>query len=84
MLCFVIFDVMTGKDFQEMTSNVRSQMRNSNIELLRIIAMLIIVIHHFGNLGVFHLTDPSRNLLYAGNLSYQIIGTQLVCWGGVY
>lgn len=66
-----------------MTSNVRSQMRNSNIELLRIIAMLIIVIHHFGNLGVFHLTDPSRNLLYAGNLSYQIIGTQLVCWGGI-
>ena len=56
--------------------------RNSSVELLRIIAMGIIIIHHFGVHGVFHVLDQSQNILMVDNLSWQIIFTQIVSWGG--
>ena len=55
--------------------------RNSSVELLRIIAMGIIIIHHFGVHGVFHVLDQSQNILMVDNLSWQIIFTQIVSWG---
>lgn len=58
------------------------KMRNSSLELLRIIAMIIIIMHHFGIHGVFHLLDKSQNILIVDNLSWQIIFTQIVSWGG--
>lgn len=63
--------------------NVKSnKIRNSSIELLRIIAIIIIIIHHFGVHGIFHLLDKSQNILIVDNLSWQIIFTQIVSWGG--
>lgn len=63
--------------------NVKSnKVRNSSIELLRIIAMIIIIMHHFGVHGVFHVSDKSWNILIVDNISWQIIFTQIVSWGG--
>lgn len=63
--------------------NVKSnKIRNSSIELLRIIAIIIIIMHHFGVHGVFHVLDKSHNILIVDNLSWQIIFTQIVSWGG--
>lgn len=59
-----------------------SKIRNSSVELLRIIAMIIIIMHHFGVHGVFHVLDKSHNILIVDNLSWQIIFTQIVSWGG--
>lgn len=59
-----------------------SKVRNSSVELLRIIAMIIIIMHHFGVHGVFHVLDKSHNILIVDNLSWQIIFTQIVSWGG--
>lgn len=56
--------------------------RTSSIELLRIVAMLIIVIHHFCVHGVFHVLDSSKNVLLAEFLNWQMVFTQLVGWGG--
>lgn len=58
-------------------------LRNSALELLRIIAMFIIIIHHFGVHGI----DPyfgkylNENWTFH-NLPWQYIFTQIVCWGG--
>lgn len=60
----------------------QNKVRNSSIELLRIIAMIIIIMHHFGIHGVFHMLDKSYNILIVDNLSWQIIFTQIVSWGG--
>ncbi len=51
--------------------------RNSSIESLRIIAILIIITHHFGYHGVL-----KENILTVANLNWQIVFTQLVSWGG--
>lgn len=59
-----------------------NRIRNSSIELLRIIAMIIIIMHHFGIHGVFHILDKSQNILMVNNLSWQIVFTQIVSWGG--
>lgn len=60
----------------------RLHLRNSSIELLRIIAILIIIMHHFGVHGVFHVLDSSVNILTVDSFSWQMVFTQLVCWGG--
>lgn len=43
----------------------QNKVRNSSIELLRI----IIIMHHFGIHGVFHMLDKSYNILIVDNLS---------------
>lgn len=65
-----------------MGSEKSSEIRNSSIELLRIVAMIIIIMHHFGIHGVFHILGKSQNILIVDNLSWQIIFTQIVSWGG--
>lgn len=60
----------------------QNKVRNSSIELLRIITMIIIIMHHFGIHGVFHMLDKSYNILIVDNLSWQIIFTQIISWGG--
>lgn len=59
----------------------QNKVRNSSIELLRIIAMIIIIMHHFGIYGVFHMLDKSYNILIVDNLSWQLIFTQIISWG---
>ena len=44
--------------------------------------MIIIIMHHFGIHGVFHMLDKSYNILIVDNLSWQIIFTQIISWGG--
>ncbi len=44
--------------------------------------MLIIITHHFGVHGVFHVLEPAKNILGVDNLTWQLIFTQLVSWGG--
>ena len=56
--------------------------RNSSLELLRIVAIIIIIMHHFGVHGVFHFLDSSANIITAATFSWQMMFTQLVCWGG--
>ena len=41
----------------------RTRPRNSSLELLRIIAMLVIITHHFGVHGIFHILDPAKSKL---------------------
>ena len=52
--------------------------RNSSIELLRILAILIIISHHFSVHGVFHVLEKVPPMLIVDNLSWQIIFTQII------
>lgn len=57
--------------------------RNSALELLRIIAMFIIIIHHFGVHGINPYFEKLLNAnwtLY--DVPWQYIFTQFMCWGG--
>lgn len=54
--------------------------RNSSLEMLRIVAMLIIIVHHFGVHGIF--IGPLGTERTFGLFSWQVLFTQLVCWGG--
>lgn len=57
--------------------------RNSAIELLRIVAMLIIIVHHFSVHGLFHAMDRAVPGIVLNNIySYQILFTKFVDWGG--
>ena len=38
--------------------------------------------HHFGVHGVFHAIDPSAHVITSATFSWQMLFTQLVCWGG--
>lgn len=55
--------------------------RNSAIELLRIVAMLIIIADHFGVHGLFHFIDCAVHKIVLNNIySYQILFTKFVDW----
>ena len=56
--------------------------RSSNIELLRIVAMLIILVHHFCVHGILKVLDVSPFSLTVDNLTWQLVFVQLVGWGG--
>lgn len=57
--------------------------RNSAIELLRIVAMLIIIVNHFSVHGLFHVIDRAVPEIVLNNIySYQILFTKFVDWGG--
>lgn len=56
--------------------------RNSSLELLRIIAMLVIITHHFGVHGVFHVLEPAKSIFHVDMFSWQVAFTQLIDWGG--
>lgn len=58
--------------------------RNSAIELLRIIAMFIIIIHHFGVHGILHVLDNgiSKEIILNNMFAWQLHFTQIVAWGG--
>lgn len=57
--------------------------RNSAIELLRIVAMLIILANHFSVHGLFHGIDRAVPEIVLNNIySYQILFTKFVDWGG--
>lgn len=60
--------------------------RNSSIECLRIIAMLSIIICHFGVHGVFHITVDSvvPVEIFANNITYQQLITYPVSLGGTF
>lgn len=72
---WMVKDIMAQTDRQ-------TDRRNSSIELLRIIAILIIITHHFGYHGIFHSNDSVYNVLTVDNLSFQVMFTQVVSWGG--
>ena len=55
----------------------QNKKRESNVELLRIVAMLIIIVHHFCVHGIVRYYDGIST-----NISWQIVLTQLVGWGG--
>lgn len=73
---------MTGKPYTQTDRQTRRRPRNSSLELLRIVAILIIIVHHFGVHGVFHAADSSANILTLSTFSWQLFFTQLVSWGG--
>lgn len=61
------------------------KMRNSSIELLRIVSILMIITAHFGVHGVFHVleeSDKGMDLLTADSLNWQICFTQTIGWLG--
>ena len=61
----------------------QGKVRESNIELLRILAMLIIIVHHFGVHGVFN--NALTHVAYVPtveHLSWQYIITHICAWGG--
>ena len=47
--------------------------RSSNIELLRIVAMLIILVHHFCVHGILKVLDVSPFSLTVDNLTWQLV-----------
>ena len=44
--------------------------------------MLIIIAHHFGVHGVFHVLEPAKSIFHADMFSWQFAFTQLIDWGG--
>lgn len=57
-------------------------LRNSSVELLRIIAMLLIITHHFGFHGIFHESMMKSAYYTVDHLTWQFVLTQMLCWGG--
>ena len=62
-----MFYVMNRKSY----NNIYTNSRQSNIELLRIVAMLMIIAHHFSVHGNFDL----RNMLVGNNIWLQFLAT---------
>lgn len=40
--------------------------RSSNIEFLRIVAMLMILAHHYYMHGIIHFSQPDANIIWRG------------------
>lgn len=55
--------------------------RNSSIELLCIIAMFIIITHHFCVHGIFNVLGNTYSMT-VNNLSFQFVFSQLLMWIG--
>lgn len=44
--------------------------------------MLVIIAHHFGVHGIFHVSEPAKSIFHVDMFSWQFAFTQLVDWGG--
>lgn len=62
---------------------VTTHVRNSSIELLRIIAILTIIAHHFSFLGVFHSPLTQSLGLMEHIFSWQVMAVKLLDFEGV-
>ena len=53
--------------------------RSSKYELLRIVAMLLIILHHYIGHGVRHSLIPDMTMVYLNGLDFNRTLTSLIC-----